>query len=157
MSSTPSSAISAQEYAKVKEEVTFAYTTYASVLYPALSKANNHADCLIHAALLGDSTVFNLFSDTIHFILMFCFGRLDFKILSTTFSVIRHSLILFSKSVAALRRWLPMPKLGERLLLCQPVTVLSELSLREFMRSELLHSLLPLLPVLSTLLVILML
>ncbi|KAJ3884482.1 hypothetical protein GG344DRAFT_83959 [Lentinula edodes] len=73
MSSTPSSAISAQEYAKVKEEVMFAYTTYASVLYPALSKANNHADCLIHAALLGDSTVFNLFSDIIHYILMFCF------------------------------------------------------------------------------------
>ncbi|KAJ4470775.1 hypothetical protein C8R41DRAFT_904845 [Lentinula lateritia] len=77
MSSTPSSAISAQEYAKVKEEVTFAYTTYASVLYPALSKANNHADCLIHAALLGDSTarlqnfVNNLLSDPTFFDIIF--------------------------------------------------------------------------------------
>ncbi|KAJ3870675.1 hypothetical protein F5051DRAFT_447324 [Lentinula edodes] len=77
MSSTPSSAISAQEYAKVKEEVMFAYTTYASVLYPALSKANNHADCLIHAALLGDSTarlqnfVNNLLSDPTFFDIIF--------------------------------------------------------------------------------------
>jgi hypothetical protein len=49
-----------QEYIAVKDQITLLFNTYNSMLYPALSTAGKWTDCLVHATIMGDSTVSSL-------------------------------------------------------------------------------------------------
>ncbi|KAJ3963671.1 hypothetical protein EV361DRAFT_967598 [Lentinula raphanica] len=77
MSVSPTAATAAAEYSRIKDAITFAYNTYATIILPKLTGDGKTQDSLVHATLLGESTarlshfVPNLLADPLFFNMIF--------------------------------------------------------------------------------------